>query len=154
MGKLIVYCGMDGSGKTTQAQRKFVLTTNSKLLHAHGYTVSSNSFGLGEETIKKVSLLLSLLLPLAHLDFLYTYYFKYKPILKTKNLICDRYFYDKVARLVYYGICPRWVAKKWVKIIPKPDEIYFQLEPIVKRVDNVYKWKGVYKLICDTLTSK
>ena len=40
-----------------------------------------------------------LLSPFMLLDSFFTYYFKYKPELEHNVIICDRYFYDKVARI-------------------------------------------------------
>ena len=126
---LIVFCGMDGSGKTTLAEKLVNYFERQgreiEFIHGHGYTVSENSFGLDEKRVKRLKYLFKLLIPLALLDNLYTYYFKYKPLLKNKTLICDRYFYDKLARVIYYGICPPSLAKIYLKLLPKPDFAFF-----------------------------
>ncbi|MFQ5444809.1 MAG: hypothetical protein ACE5EK_09350, partial [Nitrospinales bacterium] len=106
---LIVFCGMDGSGKTTLSRkvaehlRKKGISTEWE--HGHGYTVSQNSFGTGEDTLRRFRHIFRLGLPLAMSDNLITFYFRYQPVLKVQGLVCDRYFYDKVARLMFYGIC-------------------------------------------------
>ena len=125
---LIVFCGMDGSGKTTLAKKvvEFINEQGLKLeyVHAHGYSISQNSFGLDEVKVNRLKYLLRLFVPLALLDNLFTYYFKYKPILRNNVLICDRYFYDKVARMMYYGICNKFIAKIYLKFLPRPDFVF------------------------------
>lgn len=126
---LIVFCGVDGTGKTTLAKKLVEYFEKQglkpKFIHAHGYTVSQNSFGLDEKKVHSLKYLFKLLLPFAFLDNLFTYYFKYKPILKNKTLICDRYFYDKLARMIYYGICNRFIAKIYLRLLPRPDFVFF-----------------------------
>lgn len=120
---------MDGTGKTTLAKRvaRFFEEQGFELefIHAHGYSVSQNTFGLDERKVKNLKYLLRLLIPFAFVDNLFTFYFKYKSILKKKNLICDRYFYDKLARMVYYGICTKLMAKVYLKLLPKADYVFF-----------------------------
>jgi len=139
---LIVFCGMDGSGKTTLAKKvvEFFKKQGLKFefIHAHGYSISQNSFGLDEERVNRLKYLFRLLIPFAFLDNLFTYYFKYKPILRNKVLICDRYFYDKVARMMYYGICNKFIAKIYLRLLPSPDFAFF-LDASSK---DVYKRKG------------
>lgn len=126
---LIVFCGMDGSGKTTLAQaladylkRRGV---DVEFVHGHGYTISENSFGLDPKKVNRMKYILRVLIPFAFVDNLFTYFFKYRPIFKKKILICDRYFYDKVARMLYYGISNYFIAKAYLKLLPKPDAIFF-----------------------------
>ncbi len=127
--KLIVFCGMDASGKTTLARKvqKFLNSKgiDSEFKHGHNYAVSKDSFGFSEEKIKKIRYILRLIIPLVLFDNLFTFYCKYKPVLKRKNLICDRYFYDKIARMIYYGMCSKTIAKIYLKFIPQPDYIFF-----------------------------
>lgn len=125
---LIAFCGMDGTGKTTLAAELNKYFTRNKLSiyyrHAHGYSISNNSFGIQEETLYRYKWLFTILSPLILLDSFYTYFIKYKPILRHRHLLCDRYFYDKIARLVYFGILPMYVASIFLKILPKPDYIF------------------------------
>ncbi|MCD6094284.1 MAG: hypothetical protein J7J51_05830 [Candidatus Omnitrophica bacterium] len=126
---LIVFCGMDGSGKTTLAKKvvEFFKERNQKceFIHAHVYSISKHSFGLNEKLVNKLRFFLKLAIPFALLDNLYTYYFKYKPVLRNMILVCDRYFYDKIARMMYYEICSESVAKIYLKLLPKPDYVFF-----------------------------
>jgi len=126
---LIVFCGMDGTGKTTLAEKlaqslkEHGLTV--RLMHGHGYSVSQNSFGISDRGVKKWRYILRLMLPLAFLDNLFTFYSKYRPSGKKEALICDRYFYDKAARMLYYGICSKAMINKYVKLLPRPDYVFF-----------------------------
>lgn len=127
--RLIVFCGMDGTGKTTLAHKTGDLlkkeNISSVVYHAHGYTFSKNSLGFKEDRLKHCHFLLSFLVPFAFLDNLYTYFFKFRIILRKNTLICDRYFYDKVARMLHYGIINTFFAKLYIKLIPKPDLVFF-----------------------------
>lgn len=125
---LIAFSGMDGSGKTTLAK---MLESHLKkrgyrvyYKHAHGYTISKNSFAIDEKSIKRFRLLLFLLSPFMLLDSLFTYYFKYKPQLKHNAVICDRYFYDKVARMLYYNVINTFIAGIYLNLLPRPDYIF------------------------------
>jgi len=126
---LIVFCGMDGSGKTTLTNKLAVYLEKAGLkyetTHAHTYSISKSSFGIKEKTVKMLKYLFATLIPLILLDNLYTYYFKYHPILERKILICDRYFYDKVCRMIYYGVCNKHMAEIYLKLLPRPDYIFF-----------------------------
>ena len=126
---LIAFSGMDGSGKTTVA-KKLESYMNKKgynvfFKHAHGYAISKNSFSVDEKSIKRFRWLLFLLSPFMLLDSYFTYYFKYKPQLKHNTVICDRYFYDKVARMLYYNIINKFVARIYLSLLPQPDHLFF-----------------------------
>ena len=75
---LIVFCGMDGSGKTTLAKKlvQFFeeLGLECEFNHGHKYTVSQDSFGLSEARVNKLRHLFRLLVPLAFVDNLFTFY--------------------------------------------------------------------------------
>lgn len=125
----IAFSGMDGSGKTTLA-KKLLSYLKKKgyrvhFKHAHGYAISQNSFAIDEKMIERFRWLFFLLSPVLILDSLYTYYFKYKPLLEKYSLICDRYFYDKVARLIYYGVINKTLARFYLNLLPRPDAIIF-----------------------------
>ena len=126
---LITFCGMDGAGKTTLAKKigHFFKQGGLKFefIHGHGYSVSQNSFKLDERRVSRLKYLFRLLIPFAFIDNLFTFYFKYNPILKDRILICDRYFYDKIARMMYYEICSESVARIYLKLLPKPDYVFF-----------------------------
>jgi len=135
---------MDGAGKTTLAKKitQFFEEKGFKFefIHGHGYSVSQDSFGLDEKRVKSLKYLFKLLIPFALADNLFTFYFKYKPILKKKNLVCDRYFYDKIARMMYYGICSELLARICLRLLPKPDYIFFlDINP-----EQAYFRKGEY----------
>jgi len=126
---LIAFSGMDGSGKTTVA-RKLETYMKKKgycvfFKHAHGYAVSKNSFAIGEKNIKRFRWLFFLLSPLMLLDSFFTYYFKYKPQLEHDTVICDRYFYDKVARMLYYNITNKFIAGIYLSFLPRPDYLFY-----------------------------
>ncbi len=120
---------MDGSGKTTLAKKlKEYLEEKGHHVffkHAHGYAISQDSFAIDEQNIKRFRWLFFLLSPLTLLDSLFTYYFTYKPRLKHSTIICDRYFYDKIARLLFYKVINRGLAKVYLALTPKPNFHFF-----------------------------
>jgi len=126
---LIVVSGMDGSGKTTISDRIDSLFKSqgqdAQVYHGHGYSVSENSFGFGERAVKRCKRVFSLLLPFAYFDNLFTFYFKYRRMLSKKALVTDRYFYDKLARMLFFGICGEAVAKLYLRCLPRPDFVFF-----------------------------
>lgn len=140
----IVFCGMDGSGKSTLAnflaerlRRNGLKVTN---IHGHGYKTTSTSFGLSADTVVKNNRWLRLLLPLAYLDNLLTYVFSYLPILRQQTLISDRYFYDKVVRMLYYGIIDERLARLYLHLLPRPLVVFFldSSEKIVRKRKDEY----------------
>lgn len=142
----IVFCGMDGSGKSTLAnlladklRRSGLIVT---YIHGHGYKTARTSFGLSADAVVKNNRLLRLLVPFAYLDNLLTYAFSYLPILRKQILVSDRYFYDKVVRLLYYGVIGQWMAKLYLKFLPRPTIIIF----LEISADKAKKRKDEYSL--------
>ena len=141
---LIVFCGMDGTGKSTLAMSlKKHLHQNkikSSYTHGHTYTTAQKSFRSDEHTVEKYRLFWRLLIPFAYLDNLLTYALQYRSAQRKNVIISDRYFYDKVVRLLYYKICPQWIACIYLKLLPRPDYIFFlDVSPAV-----AIKRKGEY----------
>jgi len=143
---LIAFCGMDGSGKTTFALEVAHYLENRnqpyQYIHAHSYSVSKDSFGVGRDSARRLRLLLRLGMPLALVDNMYAYLTKYRRILRERALICDRYFYDKVCRLMFYEICNESLAKSYLRLLPAPDIVYFLDLP----AEVAYRRKGEYSL--------
>lgn len=141
----IVFCGMDGSGKTTLAD--FVMDWLKRqgypavFKHGHGYLVSQQSFGFSADSVTQWRGFLQLLVPFAYLDNLSTYVFSYLPALRSAALIADRYFYDKVVRMLYYGIINRQLAKIYLKLLPRPTVVFFldTSEELAKKRKDEYK---------------
>lgn len=124
----IVLCGMDGTGKSTLGQKiqnqLKSMGIMSEFHHGHGYAISEKSFSLNENKVRKFRYILMFALPLAYFDNLLSYR-RYRKKISKQTLICDRYFYDKVCRLMFYGICPAWLSGIYVKILPRPDIVFF-----------------------------
>ena len=142
---IIAICGMDGSGKTTLAQKLLSQLRKKGLpaefFHGHTYAVSSDSGGLKPAQVKKLSGLFRFLLPLAYCDNIFTYFFRYRPRARRRILILDRYFYDKVARMLYFGICGKTLAKLYARSLPRPELVFFLDAP----EDVVYARKKEYE---------
>lgn len=123
---------MDGSGKTTLAKRvqDWIQARGYpvEFIHGHSYSVSKNSFGFSSEKVREFRLVLRMLLPLVYLDNIFTYFQKYRKITKHKVLVTDRYFYDKVIRLQFYGISNNFLAWIHLILLPRPS-LTFLLNP-------------------------
>lgn len=126
---LIVFCGMDGTGKSTLATslKKYLHQKNieSSYTHGHTYTTAQNTFRSDEQGVEKYRFFWRLLIPFAYLDNLLTYILQYRKAKRSEIIISDRYFYDKVVRLLYYNICPQWLARIYLRLLPQPDYIFF-----------------------------
>ena len=142
----IAFCGMDGAGKSTLARMAHnwleVNEHRAIFLHGHTYSLSKKSLSLSSESVVKYRFLLRMAIPISIIDNLYTYYFKYRAHLKKANLITDRYFYDKLARLLFYGISTPFLARIHCFFIPRPT-ILFVLNP---NPESASQRKGEYSV--------
>lgn len=120
---------MDGTGKTTLALKLGEYLRKNhyevEVIHGHQYTTAKKSFNTSENQVRRYRLFFSLLTPFAYLDNLLTYFKKYRPSNQQKIVISDRYFYDKVSRMLFYGILNKWFASIYLKLLPKPDYVFF-----------------------------
>lgn len=128
-GRLIVFEGLDGSGKSTQA-RLLV-----KWLQARGYRVfftEWNSSELVSSTIKrgkKKGLLTPTTFSLLHAtDFADRFERHIQPPLRAGYIVvCDRYIYTAFARDAARGCDPEWVRNLY-NFAPVPDRtLYFRV---------------------------
>ncbi len=128
-GRLLVFEGLDGSGKSTQARLL------GKWLQARGYRVfftEWNSSELVSQTIrrgKKKGLLTPTTFSLLHAtDFADRFERHILPPLRAGYVvICDRYAYTAFVRDAARGCDPEWVRTIY-SFAPKPDRVfYFQV---------------------------
>lgn len=159
----IVFSGMDGTGKTTLSRHLTGFLTDRGItyhyIHGQSYTVSKNSFSMTEDRVKKLKHIFRFGLPLALADNYYTYLNKYRPILRKNILVCDRYFYDKIARLMFYDICNKGMAKLYLSMLPRPDVIFFLDTPAKTAFDRKKEYtekeyelfRKYYKFVADFL---
>jgi dTMP kinase len=128
-GRLLVFEGLDGSGKSTQARLL------GKWLQARGYRVfftEWNSSELVADTIrrgKKKGLLTPTTFSLLHAtDFADRFERHILPPLRAGYLVlCDRYAYTAFVRDAARGCDPEWVRMIY-SFAPRPDRIfYFQV---------------------------
>jgi dTMP kinase len=130
-GRLIVFEGLDGSGKSTQAQLL------RKWLSFRGYRVfftEWNSSELVSDTIrrgKKRNLLTPTTFCLLHAtDFADRLERHILPPLQAGYLVvCDRYVYTAFARDVARGCDPGWVRNLY-SFAPKPDKVFYFRVPV------------------------
>ena len=130
-GRLIVFEGLDGSGKSTQAQLL------RKWLSFRGYRVfftEWNSSELVSDTIrrgKKRNLLTPTTFSLLHAtDFADRYERHILPPLQAGYLVvCDRYIYTAFTRDVARGCDPNWVRNLYSFAVP-PDKVYYFRVPV------------------------
>ena len=136
---------MDGVGKTTNAYELYKKLKKRGIscyyLHPHNYTISKTSF-VNKNIVNKLHFFLKLGIPIAITDHLITYLTKFKIIKKHRLLICDRYFYDKLVKFLFFDICNKKIAHLYLRLIPKPDITFLLDAPI----DIVYKRKREYSI--------
>jgi len=130
-GRLLVFEGLDGSGKSTQA------ALLGKWLGSNGYRVfftEWNSSELVSSTIrrgKKKGLLTPTTFSLLHAtDFADRFERKILPPLRAGYLVvCDRYAYTAFVRDAARGCDPAWVRTIY-SFAPRPDRVYYFRVPV------------------------
>ena len=130
-GRLIVFEGLDGSGKSTQA-RLLV-----KWLGSQGYRVFStewNSSDMVSEVIrrgKKKNLLTPTTFSLLHAtDFADRFERQIAPPLRAGYIVvCDRYVYTAFVRDAARGCDPDWVRNNY-SFAPLPDKVLYFRVPV------------------------
>ena len=130
-GRLLVFEGLDGSGKSTQARLL------GKWLGAQGYRVfftEWNSSDLVSSIIrrgKKRGLLTPTTFSLLHAtDFADRFERQILPPLRAGYLVvCDRYSYTAFARDAARGCDPAWVRNLY-QFAPRPDRTYYFRVPV------------------------
>ncbi|MBI4982301.1 MAG: hypothetical protein HZC15_04080 [Candidatus Omnitrophica bacterium] len=146
---IIVFCGLDGSGKTTLANEAIVFINSQnnkkaiyrhlikdsfyyKLLHSFIAKISPGSKNILEKGLREeenkirgfiVKLLKKALLLLNLVSFNIRFYFYKKS--KHKNVICDRYFYDDLVQMEYLNVAGCAFRKFFSSLILKPDLVFF-----------------------------
>jgi dTMP kinase len=130
-GRLFVFEGLDGSGKSTQA------SLLGKWLQAQGYHVfftEWNSSELTAATIrrgKKKNLLTPTTFSLLHAtDFADRFERKILPPLRAGYVVvCDRYAYTAFVRDAARGCDPDWVRNIY-SFAPRPDQVFYFRVPV------------------------
>jgi len=130
-GRLLVFEGLDGSGKSTQA------ALLGKWLQSNGYRVfftEWNSSELVASTIrrgKKKGLLTPTTFSLLHaVDFADRFERKMLPPLRAGYLVvCDRYAYTAFVRDAARGCDPAWVRMIY-SFAPTPDRVFYFRVPV------------------------
>jgi dTMP kinase len=130
-GRLLVFEGLDGSGKSTQA------ALLGKWLQSNGYRVfftEWNSSELVASTIrrgKKKGLLTPTTFSLLHaVDFADRFERKMLPPLRAGYLVvCDRYAYTAFVRDAARGCDPAWVRMIY-SLAPRPDRVFYFRVPV------------------------
>jgi dTMP kinase len=128
-GRLLVFEGLDGSGKSTQARLLL------KWLQSRGYRVfftEWNSSDLVSDTIrrgKKKGLLTPTTFSLLHAaDFADRFERHILPPLRAGYIvICDRYVYTAFVRDAARGCDPMWVRSLYGFALPPDKTFYFQV---------------------------
>lgn len=71
---------------------------------------------------KKFEVAMIILFFIAFIDSFVEYISKVSPLLGKSIVIFDRYFYDHV--IDYLDVCPKWLVKCYLHLIPEPDIIF------------------------------
>ena len=135
-GRLLVFEGLDGSGKSTQAR------LIGKWLQSRGYRVfftEWNSSDLVASTIrrgKKKGLLTATTFSLLHAtDFADRFERQILPPLRAGYVvICDRYVFTALVRDVARGCDPKWVRNIY-SFAPTPDRTFYFHVPVQVTLD-------------------
>ena len=143
---IVSFIGMDGTGKTKHSLHVYQVLRDKGLrvmyIHFFAYKLLNiplmvlkklGSFVVPDQkdqSIKVVkaarkTVLTRLILSIfALIDFIITYKTELRPFSRESIVICDRYFYDELAKFIHIGICGRCIAKLHLCFIPKPDVIF------------------------------
>lgn len=125
-GVLIVFEGIDGAGKTTQAE---ILLTKLKKKGFDVVYFQEPSRGKWGSIIKEKALLPDSLTPEEELELFQrdrkeNVKRNLKPALKKKVVILDRYYFSTVAYQGAKGIDPEWIKSSNEKFAIKPDLVF------------------------------
>ncbi|MEM2842023.1 MAG: hypothetical protein QW201_01820 [Thermoproteota archaeon] len=135
-GLLICFIGVDGSGKTTHAinlcKKLQKNGLNFSYIHISFSIIQHIPSRFRKPLSKQINAmtenpsysktrkgLVLLFLGIALADSLIIYLTK----LRETILIYDRYFYDYLVD--YFDVCPEWLKRLYIRLIPKPDLLFF-----------------------------
>lgn len=143
---IIVFSGLDGCGKTTQAMllkedieksgekcRYFHIVRDSWyyfLLHSVIGRVSVGMKNSAESGLRGGGSWKKTVLGLIKKIFLFIELVRFNVKALSlrgneKHVICDRYFYDEIVQARYLGIVGSFFETVYMKLIPRPDVIFF-----------------------------
>lgn len=140
---IISFCGVDGSGKSTLAQRlaNNLIMSNKKikLVHVDKYMVfepvtkivrlliklkNSDSESNPALSISNKPFLLKLWMVVSIIDNLCRYVYFILLVFFGYTVICDRYFYDKLAGFIYHGYSNRLLVWLYLKLTPQCNYLF------------------------------
>jgi thymidylate kinase len=117
---------MDGVGKTTHALKLYEKLRREGFscvyFHMPGYTSKAFPARFSPKNVNRALRILWSLATLA--DYVITYAVRLKPLARSSIVICDRYFYHKLEGLISDKVLNDFIARIYLRLIPRPDEVF------------------------------
>lgn len=130
--RIISFSGVDGSGKTTQAQllTQWLTERGFNAVYVHTTKDKGQSRGASERFSNRAMRLLNYGVALKDIFKIYLFTLRYRG--KKTTIITDRYYPDIIAKIRYRGVTNRLFERCIVSVLPQPSvSLLIQTEPAI-----------------------